>query len=100
MPSNVAETSLKNIHVGKVHTISNFTVKDYKPDDKFRCVRSARQIVFTTYTEIELFVDDDIMIPPNMFDFYDLEDIDSIANDNTYLTGIEYLSFKLFIWYY
>lgn len=29
------------------------------------------------------------MIPNNIFDFYELEDLDGIANDNTYLTGIK-----------
>lgn len=67
--------------------LSNFNVKDYKPDEKFRAVCCEKQIYFTNFTEVEVVADDDVMIPRDIFDFTDLGDLIDIAGDNTYLTG-------------
>uniref|UniRef100_A0A161ZZV1 Replication factor A C-terminal domain-containing protein n=1 Tax=Daucus carota subsp. sativus TaxID=79200 RepID=A0A161ZZV1_DAUCS len=78
------------IVVGNIHVLSNFFVKDYKPDEKFRCVCCEKQIYFTNFTEVEVIPDDDTMIPRNVFDFADLGDLIDIADDNTYLTAQKY----------
>ncbi|KAK1369819.1 hypothetical protein POM88_035911 [Heracleum sosnowskyi] len=39
--------------VGKVYTIKNFTVQNYKATDIFRCVRNDRQLIFSKETHIE-----------------------------------------------
>ncbi|KAL1815488.1 hypothetical protein ACET3Z_018062 [Daucus carota] len=86
VPALVAQKYENKIVVGNIHVLSNFFVKDYKPDEKFRCVCCEKQIYFINFTEVEVIPDDDTMIPRNVFDFADLGDLIDIADDNTYLT--------------
>ncbi|KAK1375639.1 hypothetical protein POM88_031832 [Heracleum sosnowskyi] len=62
--------------------------KDYKAGDRFRCIDSNRQIILTNFTEIEEIHANDSLIPHNVFDFYDLNDLKVIANKNIYLPGV------------
>lgn len=88
VPSVLAHKYESKIVVGDIHVLSNFNVKDYKPDEKFRCVCCEKQIYFSNFTEVEHFAEDDIMIPRDIFDFADLGDLIDISDDNTYLTGL------------
>ena len=87
VPALIAQKYERKIVVGNIYALSNFTVKDYKPDDKFRCVCCEKQIYFTNFTEVEPIAEDGVMIAHDMFDFSDLGDLIDIADDNTYLTG-------------
>ncbi|WOH00685.1 hypothetical protein DCAR_0520058 [Daucus carota subsp. sativus] len=90
VPALIAQKYERKIVVGNIYALSNFTVKDYKPDDKFRCVCCEKQIYFTNFTEVEAIAEDGVMIAHDMFDFSDLGDLIDIADDNTYLTAEEF----------
>lgn len=87
VPDNISEKMEEKVNVGKIYVISNFTVKDYKPYERFRCVRSERQIIFTDYTNIEEVHDNETLIQENDFDIFDLADLKEEAKQNVYLTG-------------
>lgn len=87
VPGNIIDNHEDKLIEGIVCSISNFAIKDYKVEDKFRVVNSEKQIIFTSYTEVKKFDEDDLLIAKNMFDFYDIGDLSTIANDNLYLTG-------------
>lgn len=53
VPADLADKKEQEINVGKIYIISNFTVKEYKPYERFRCIRCDRQILFTSYTKNE-----------------------------------------------
>lgn len=90
---NIIDKHEDKLKEGNICFISNFYVKDYKLDDKFRCVNNEKQIIFTPYTEVQKSPKEDMLIANNMFDFYDLSDLSEIANQNIYLTG-EFLLFN------
>ena len=87
VPANLIQKHDKNVVDGSVCIISEFTVKDYKKEDKFRCINSEKQIIFTKDTECIKIDEDDLLIPNNIFDFYDLAELKEIADSNVYLTG-------------
>lgn len=88
VPGNVIDKHEEKLVEGNICSISNFTVKEYKPDEKFRCINSDKQIIFTTYTQVQKIDEDDLLIAKNIFDFYDLGDLSLIANENTHLTDV------------
>lgn len=93
---NLADDMEKNVEVGNVYCISDFTVNEYKADEKFRCIYSDKQIAFTNSTKVKL-MENDKLIADNMFDFYDLGDLKEIADKNVYLTGIIYSSYFILL---
>lgn len=48
VPGNVIDKHEDKLVEGNICSISNFTVKEYKPDEKFRCINSDKQFIFTT----------------------------------------------------
>ncbi|KAK1393410.1 hypothetical protein POM88_012466 [Heracleum sosnowskyi] len=88
VPGNVAEEFLKNFGLGMVHIISNFQVKNYKTDEKYKCINYDRQVIFTHHTNIEQLTEDDPCIDTNAFDFYDLADVKNLANLNIFLIDV------------
>ncbi|KAK1385260.1 hypothetical protein POM88_022995 [Heracleum sosnowskyi] len=88
VPGNIIENHEDKFSEGNICKISNFSVKQYKPDEKFRSINSDKQIILTTYSKVEKIYPDDMLIPKNMFDFYDLCDLSDITNDNLYLTDV------------
>lgn len=87
VPGNIIDKHEDKLKEGNICFISNFSVKEYKVDEKFRCVNNDKQIILTTYTDVRKSPKDDILIANNMFDFYDLSELSEIANQNVYLTG-------------
>lgn len=87
VPGNVIDKHENKLKEGNICYISNISVKDYKIDEKFRCINSDRQIIFTMYIEVVKSDRDAALIANNMFDFYDLSDLSGIGNQNVYLTG-------------
>lgn len=87
VPGNVIDKHENGLNEGNIYAIANFSVKEYRFDEKFRCINSEKQIIFTAYTEVYKVDADESLIPNNMFDFYDLSDLSDIANQNKYLTG-------------
>lgn len=88
VPGFQAEEKEKSLELGKIYKIYNFVVKKYQMDEKFRCVHSDKQIIFTNHTKVEEVIETDGLIQHNMFDFFDLDDLKAIANQNTYLTDV------------
>ncbi|WOG92585.1 hypothetical protein DCAR_0311858 [Daucus carota subsp. sativus] len=88
VPANLIKKHDKDVVDGSVYIISEFTVKDYKKEDKFRCINSEKQIIFTKDTECIKIVEDDLLIPKNIFDFYDLAELKEIADSNIYLKDV------------
>lgn len=87
IPGNLADQNSNLISNGNLYVMYDFTVKEYKPEEKFRCVRSEMQIIFTNSTKVEALLKDDKLIQDNMFDFSDLGDLKGAAHKNIYLTG-------------
>lgn len=70
-----------------MYLFKNFTVKDYKQTDKFRCLLKDIQVVFSSDTKIELLEESDIVIEHGVFDFYELGDLKNLTKQTTYLAG-------------
>lgn len=88
VPGNIVDNHEDKLSEGNICKISNFSVKEYKPDEKFRCINNDRKIILTTYSKVHKLDQDHTLIAKNVFDFYDLCDLSDIANDNLYLTGM------------
>jgi hypothetical protein len=91
VPGNIIQNHEHKLSDGNICKISNFSVKEYKPEEKFRCINSEKQIILTTYSKVEKIEQDDMLIAKNIFDFYDLCDLAEIANENLYLTGMSFI---------
>lgn len=65
---SISDEKLEEIVIGRIYIISNFTVKEYRPADKFRCIRADKQIIFTAYTKIEEIAENQTLIQENVFD--------------------------------
>ncbi|KAL8145731.1 hypothetical protein AgCh_003759 [Apium graveolens] len=86
VPGTVAHVVEHAVEVGKVYLFKNFTIKDYKEEDKFRCILKDIQIVFSGDTKIIELKEKDVCIEQAVFDFYDLGDLKELSNQTTYLT--------------
>lgn len=75
------------INVGKVCSIMNFTVQNYKEADIFRCLFNEKQLIFSKDTKIEDLEDKRTGIETEMFDFYDHTELRKLAGQRKYLAG-------------
>ena len=87
VPTKLEEQVDNLVDLGKIYLLENFTMKDYKIDEKFRCLRKDIQIVFGEETRITELQEQDISIEKTWFDFYDLAEIKPLSIQTTYLTG-------------
>ncbi|WOH02485.1 hypothetical protein DCAR_0521874 [Daucus carota subsp. sativus] len=88
VPLFLMEKLQKVFILGKMYAISNFQVKNYTETDKWRCVTTDRQIQFTNQTRAKELGDNDYFIAKNCFEFCDLGDIKSFANQTKYLADV------------
>ncbi|KAK1403413.1 hypothetical protein POM88_003018 [Heracleum sosnowskyi] len=88
VPGNVAPQIEPKLQVGELYLFKNFTVKEYRPDDKFRCIHKDIQIVFSNDTRISDLEESDVFIEQCVFDFYDLADLKQLSQQTTYLTDV------------
>lgn len=58
------------MEVGKIYLFTNFTVKEYQEEDKFRCVLNNVKIIFSNETKMC-----EVCIERPIFDFYDIGDL-------------------------
>lgn len=79
VPQKVADIVEPMLEVGKVYLFKNFTVKEYKEEDKFWCILRDIQIVFSSDTKIVELDDNDVCIERAVFDFYDLGDLKDLS---------------------
>ncbi|KAL1826690.1 hypothetical protein ACET3Z_005102 [Daucus carota] len=82
VPAIVADSLHRKIALGKIHSFSNFQVKEYRMDEKFRVVHNDTMLVLTNHTKIEQLMETDVVMEKNAFDYYDLADLKSLKNDN------------------
>ncbi|KAL1808436.1 hypothetical protein ACET3Z_025426 [Daucus carota] len=88
VPGKIFEEQETKLKDGNICIFSNFTIKEYDSSEKFRCVNHDKQIILTNYTQIEKIDKEDGLIQKNMFDFYDLNQLETIADNNLYLTDV------------
>ncbi|XP_063946070.1 uncharacterized protein LOC135151515 [Daucus carota subsp. sativus] len=88
VPLFLLEKLQKMFTVGKMYTITNFQVKNYTELDKWRCVSIDKQIQFTNQTRGKEMDEKEYFIPQNCFEFCDLGDMKSLANQTTYLADV------------
>ena len=86
--SKYCDELLKDITEGEVYVISNFKVKDYLGDEKYRAVRNNKHIFFTPHTQFNKCTDTGLQIEKYAFDLFHLDEIDKLADDNRFLIGM------------
>ena len=82
------EKLLKIFFVGRMYTITNFQVKEYTELDKWKCVTTDKQLMFTNQTSAKEIDEREYLIPHNCFDFCDLGDVKNFVKQSTYLAGM------------
>ncbi|WOG88852.1 hypothetical protein DCAR_0208087 [Daucus carota subsp. sativus] len=88
VPGSVAESIERDIAVGKVFLIENFTVKDYEASDIFRPFAKEIQIVFDDQTRITQLDEEKVYIDQFVFDLYDLADLEPQSKQRKYLIDV------------
>nr|XP_017250902.1 PREDICTED: uncharacterized protein LOC108221542 [Daucus carota subsp. sativus] len=83
--SKYCEDLIKEIKEGKIYTISNFKVKDYLGDEKFRAARNKRHIFFTPHTQFKECNSLGLQIENYAFDLFHFDEIEKLADDNRFL---------------
>ncbi|KAL1828826.1 hypothetical protein ACET3Z_007238 [Daucus carota] len=91
VPGSVAESIERDIAVGKVFLIENFTVKDYEASDIFRPFAKEIQIVFDDQTRITQLDEEKVYIDQFVFDLYDLADLEPQSKQRKYLIGSKFV---------
>ncbi|XP_063950013.1 replication protein A 70 kDa DNA-binding subunit A-like [Daucus carota subsp. sativus] len=77
-----------SLEEGQVYIIQNFNVKPYTEKEKHMCFKDETHIYFSSYTQEFKYPYDDTLIPANVFGFYDISELNGIANQNTYLIDV------------
>ncbi|WOH15092.1 hypothetical protein DCAR_0934629 [Daucus carota subsp. sativus] len=88
VPGKVYEEHEAKLKDGNICIISNFTIKEYDTSEKFRFVNHDKQIILTNFSQIEQLDHEDGLIKKNMFDFFDLSQLELISDKNTSLTDV------------
>ncbi|KAL1823423.1 hypothetical protein ACET3Z_010201 [Daucus carota] len=83
--SKYCDDLVMDIKEGEVYVISNFKVKDYLGDEKYRAVRNKKHIYFTAHTQFKKCTNGGLQIENYAFDLFHLEDIRKLADDNRFL---------------
>lgn len=68
--------------------ISNFTVKPYKTDDKYRPVQREDQLILSMETKIKEVKDKGEDFPTDSFGFYEHSELDELRKTTMYLIGM------------
>lgn len=87
VPYNLVDEFEPMIQIGNLYVLENFSVKPYTADDKFRCLRKKYQIVFNEETELTHMEENVVNVENCCFDFFDIADLPTLSQQNTYLTG-------------
>ncbi|WOH08343.1 hypothetical protein DCAR_0727782 [Daucus carota subsp. sativus] len=88
VPTFLMEKLLKIFFVGRMYTITNFQVKEYTELDKWKCVTTGKQLMFTNQTRAKEIDERKYFIPQNCFDFCDLGDVKNFVKQSTYLADV------------
>lgn len=95
VPADKADKMESQLVVGNIYLFQNFTVKEYRKDDKFRPIHKDIQIVFSNDTKVVSLDESDVLIEQEVFDFYDISDLKQLSKQTTYLTGMD----LKFVWF-
>ncbi|KAK1356138.1 hypothetical protein POM88_049394 [Heracleum sosnowskyi] len=95
VPGMIDDEYEQKIQVGKIYYIENFTVKKYRTEDKFRCVRNENQIILNDDTILEPLEENEASIERCWFDLYELDDLRPLSKQSTYLTDVIGIKFKI-----
>ncbi|KAL1826476.1 hypothetical protein ACET3Z_004888 [Daucus carota] len=76
------------IEEGDVYHISNFKVKKYEGKEQNRVVRNEKHIFFDYQTKLKKMTEELFTIPPYAFDFFPLQEMEKIFNDNYFLVDV------------
>ncbi|KAK1358561.1 hypothetical protein POM88_051817 [Heracleum sosnowskyi] len=79
----------KKLAEGQIYIIEKFKIKYYKGDETNRVVRNEKHIFFTEDTKLEKATSIGLNIQNHSFDFYNLQDVAAMKQDNRFLTVIE-----------
>ncbi|KAL1804946.1 hypothetical protein ACET3Z_028014 [Daucus carota] len=83
--SKYCDNLLKEIKEGEVYVMSNFKVKDYLGDEKYRAVRNKKHIFFTPHTQFKKCEKVGLQIEKYAFDLFHYDEIEKLADDNRFL---------------
>ena len=67
----------------------------YKDSDKFKIVQRAVQLIFSNDTKIQQVEDKGTKIPNEMFDFYDHSQVKDLADQTSFLIGLDFFKSKI-----
>ncbi|KAL1810597.1 hypothetical protein ACET3Z_027587 [Daucus carota] len=88
VPYNLADQFEAIIEIGNLYLLTNFTVKEYTTDDKFRCLRKHVQIVFNEETQLDILHENVVNVENCCFDFFEISELHTLSKQNTYLTDV------------
>ncbi|KAL8115587.1 hypothetical protein AgCh_022183 [Apium graveolens] len=88
VPGNCSDLLDDKLVLGRCYVIQIFQVQRYKIDDKFRCLRSDVQLIFSSETRIKAIDGDENSIENNAFNFYDHSELYELSKQITYLVDI------------
>ncbi|KAL8089897.1 hypothetical protein AgCh_039381 [Apium graveolens] len=88
VPGNCSDLMDDKLVLGRCYVIQIFQVLRYKIDDKFRCLRSDVQLIFSSETRIKAIDGDENSIENNAFDFYDHSELYELSKQTTYLADV------------
>ncbi|KAK1405180.1 hypothetical protein POM88_004785 [Heracleum sosnowskyi] len=88
IPTACADQHERKLRVGKVYNITNFTVQQYRAEEKYRCLRNDKQLIFSKDTKIEDTEDKANQIQQDAFDFYDHSELMALTKQTTYLADV------------
>ncbi|KAK1353297.1 hypothetical protein POM88_052432 [Heracleum sosnowskyi] len=88
VPGEIASAVEPCLEMGTVYLFKNFTVREYKKEDRFRCIHRTIQIVFSRDTKFQELDETQVRIDKAAFDFYDIGDLKQLSQQTTYLTDV------------
>ncbi|XP_074382370.1 replication protein A 70 kDa DNA-binding subunit E-like isoform X3 [Apium graveolens] len=88
VPGNCSDLLDDKLVLGRCYVIHIFQVQRYNIDDKFRCLRSDVQLIFSSETRIKAIDGDENSIENNAFDFYDHSELYELSKQITYLADV------------
>ncbi|XP_074336952.1 uncharacterized protein LOC141674127 [Apium graveolens] len=89
--AQLIQTFEEKLEEGMVYNLENFKVRVYNGDETNRVVRNSKQKKFTFNSRLEKDLASRVKIPKYSFNFFSLSQLNSLKNDNRYLTGLFHL---------
>ena len=85
-----------HLREGKLYSLTNFRVAEYKTNDNYRPIKNNNKIVFLLTAIIKELEETEITISRHKFDFVDYKTIIQRIDNNVNLTGT--LLLKVYFW--